>query len=97
MRITPFPSCCGAYVICELGYTSCTVGDKIGLPKEDIKLRLKHWIKIYKGNAFLITILNEEQKQVIGQVFLDCGFKEVSQGYSLGHHHTLTTYIHSLG
>ena len=84
-------SCCGARFLAKFGncddYVGTWIGDKWDgkAGNETLRKELEHKIRIWRGQAFLFAILNNEQWGNVGKIFTDVGFKVVACGWSGGH------------
>jgi len=83
-------SCCGARFLAQFGNCDDYEGTDIGFKwdgekgNEALRKELKHKIKTWCGQAFLVAILNSEQWKNVGNIFTDVGFKVVACGWNGG-------------
>lgn len=83
-------SCCGARFLAKFGNCFDWDGSAVSemwdgrAGKARLERELKHKTKTWCGNAFLVAILNAEQWERIGKIFIDAGFKVVACGWSGG-------------
>ena len=83
-------ACCGARFLALFG--NCLDWDNTEIGKKwkgtegrkALKKELKHRIKVWAGQKFLIAILNDEQWKNIGEIFIELKFKLVACGNSGG-------------
>ena len=83
-------ACCGARFFALFGNCKDWEGTEIGRKwkgkegRKALKKELEHKIKAWAGQKFLIAILNEEQWENIGKIFVDLKFKLAACGNSGG-------------
>lgn len=81
MRTENFPSCCGLTLLTQFGNTNAAL-DSNNYSVEEVDAFLKqnnYW------NTGVMATLNTPQYKKLSQVFLDNGFKLISQFYYGGH------------
>ena len=93
MQIKELPGCCAAYVIHDLGYTSVTSGFKGKHNKDRMKQEITNYINHRKNRAFLIIALNAEQRQELGKLVRDEGFRMLSKGFNALHNSDIYLYV----
>ena len=95
MIVKPFPLCCGAFIINDFGNTNESMGTEDIVPEKDVAAFLETAKKRYGGAAFLIAILNEQQKDALGKTFEKAGFSLVQDGLTSSYGYNLSMFVHS--
>lgn len=107
MYVDEFPNCCGIACFCDFGYTKVTGGNygtesdgknqwgrQVPPTKEQIREWVAEQIKDQRRYGMLAVAFNEEQKEELGSILTDAGFKLVSEG--LNSHHTSKVFLYTL-
>lgn len=107
MKTVPFPLCCGANVVCDFGFTKTSMGaygTRFGQAKaalEDVREFLafekekccNRSLDCYNPKAFLIAILDAEQKKSLHDLFVEEGFEPLATNVNKNHKHEITIYV----
>lgn len=92
MKISPFPTCCGAYNIHDFGDTEVTTGRNTAIDYDIVRNTLIRYDMNYTSAAFKIIILNNQQMGY-SDVLKECGYSPITTGYNENHLSILTMFV----
>lgn len=96
MYVKEFPDCCGGVILQDFGYTVDTLLDTDYHPRLGvIKSFLQRQQKDHRDSAILMAILNEEQNDIMSDIFMEVGFKLATYGFNRGEDHNCYLYVWS--
>ncbi len=93
MKTHSIPLCCGSVILTDFGHTGCTMGTGAEIDKKAISAYLKQQKGYYKRLSFIQAILNRQQHEAIGDVFVEEGFKDCGRAVNIAHNDYLHIYI----
>ena len=80
-----FTGCCGATIIYNLGYERTNYGNQSRDQKDRLKRNIENQMRM-RRKGIVTIILTDHQKEELGDILVELGFRCVDHGYSTGHH-----------
>jgi hypothetical protein len=97
MQISPYPLCCGAYIITGFQYFYKETDEKAKAFNDNIRKKDGDWLKNtvdnYNRYAILQAIISEKQEFGNHELLLAAGFQPVAQGINGIHDSRNTLYV----